>query len=105
MPQAHAHGVDEDADDEEAEADLQHLFGNGEEAVHRGIHESIGIEMTRPVRHDGEPRPQIDEGHIERRIDHPGEHGVPVHVPLVDKENIVNGHEDRDEVVENVIVK
>ena len=105
MPQPHAHDVDKDADDEEAQADLQHLFGDGEEAVHRGIHESIGIEMTRPVRHDGEPRPQIDEGHIERRIDHPGEHGVPVHVPLVDKENIVDGHEDRDEVVENVIVK
>ena len=32
MPQPHAHGVDEDADDEEAQADLQHLFGDEEEA-------------------------------------------------------------------------
>ena len=53
MPQPHAHGVDEDADDEEAQADLQHLFGDREEAVYRGIHEGVRIQMTRPVRQIG----------------------------------------------------
>lgn len=55
--------------------------------------------------HDGHPGPEVDENHVKGRINHPGEHGVPVHFPLIHEENIVHQHEDGDEIVENVIVE
>ena len=105
MIKSHPQGIDKNSDDKELESHLQHVFRNEKEIMLSRIHKSVWIEMGRSMGHDGNPRPDIDKYRIQSWIDHPSHHGVPMHVPLVYKENIIHGHQNRNEVVENIVIK
>lgn len=105
VEKTHAQGIDENADDEELGAYYEDPPGNRERSVEVGIHERIGIEMGFPVGHDSHPGPEVHEYHIESRVNHPGKHGVPVHVPLIHEEDIIHQHQDGDKIVKYVIVE
>ena len=105
MIEPHAHSVDQKTDEEELEAHFQDCFGNEEEIMLIGIHKGIRIQVRGPMGDDGNPGTEIHEDHIKSRIYHPGQGGIPVHFSLIHEAHIVHHHQDRNEVMENVVIK
>ena len=104
-PEACSDGIDDDADNEEAQAYHEDAFRDDKDIMEIRIHEGVGIEMALPVENDRQPCPEVDEGDIECRVNHPCDHGVPVHFALVYEENVVDHHQDRNDVMEYAVVK
>lgn len=105
MKEPHAHCIHHDSDAEKLNTYYKYSFRDGKDAMVIGIHEGVGIEMGFSVGHNGDPCPKVYENYIEGRIYHPGKEGIPVHVSLVYKKNVVDKHEYRDEIVENVVIE
>ena len=105
MVQSHAQGIDKNADHKELEAHFQHVFRNEEEIVLSGVHERVRIQMRGPMGHNGNPGTDVDKYRVQRRVNHPGHHGVPVHFSFVHKENIIYGHQNGDEIMENIVIE
>ena len=57
------------------------------------------------VRDDSHPCAPVHKYHVQGGINHPAQHDMPVKLRLVDEKQEIHGHEDRDEIMEYIVVK